>query len=114
MAKAHSVEHSRSHINCAKRMSTHIAYALVVYTLLLIFIVSPELETKGMAIWPYFALVALVAAVIPVCRNGERRWQALDAGSGDELEGRLKLDEVKLWIGAFGIPIVLMLLFKLI
>ena len=50
MAKAHSVQHSRSRFSCAKRMSTHIAYALVVYTLLLIFIVSPALETTGMAI----------------------------------------------------------------
>ena len=114
MAKAHSVQHSRSHMSCAKRMSTHIAYALVVYTLLLIFIVSPELETKGMAIWPYLALVAQVGAVIPVCRNIERRWQALDAGNSGELEGRLKFDDVKLWAGAVGMPVLLMLLFKVI
>ena len=113
MAKAHSVQHSRSRFSCAKRMSTHIAYALVVYTLLLIFIVSPELETKGMAIWPYLALVALVGAVIPLCRNIERRWQSLDANGSAELEGRLKFDEAKLWIGAIGIPVVLMLFFRL-
>ena len=52
-----------------------------------------------------------VGAVIPVCRNIERRWQALDAAGSGELEGRLKFDEVKLWAGAFGIPIVLMLLY---
>ena len=114
MAKAHTVQQSRSHMSCAKRMSTHIAYALVVYTLLLIFIVSPELETKGMAIWPYFALVGLVGAVIPLCRNIERRWQSLDAEHSGELEGRLKFDEAKLWAGAIGIPVLLMLIFKLI
>ena len=113
MAKAHSVQHSRSRFSCAKRMSTHIAYALVVYTLLLIFIVSPELETKGMAIWPYLALVALVGAVIPVCRNIERRWQSLDANGSGELESQLKFDAAKLWLGAIGIPVVLMLFFKL-
>jgi hypothetical protein len=94
-------------------MSTHIAYALVVYTLLLIFIVSPELESEGMAIWPYFALVAMVGAVIPICRRIERRWQTRDASHSDEHESQLKADEVKLWIGAVGIPVVLMLFFRL-
>lgn len=112
MAKAHPVQHSHSHASCAKRMSTHIAYALVVYTLLLIFIVSPELESEGMAIWPYFALVAMVAAIIPACRRIERRWQTLDASHSEEHEALLKSDEIRLWVGAVGIPVVLMLLFR--
>lgn len=112
MAKAHPVQHSRSHSSFAKRMSTHIAYALVVYTLLLIFIVSPELESGGMAIWPYFALVAMVGAIIPFCRRIERRWQALDASHSEEHEGLLKIDEIRLWVGAIGIPVALMLLFR--
>jgi hypothetical protein len=92
----------------AKRMSTHIAYALVVYTLLLIFEVSPQMESKGMSIMPYFILVALVAMVIIPCRNLERRWKALDDGSNRELDGLFRRDAIGLWLCAIGIPTALM------
>jgi hypothetical protein len=98
----------------AKRMSTHIAYALVVYTLLLIFEVSPQMESKGMSIMPYFILVALVGLAILPCRNLERRWQFLDAQGRDDLEGLFKRDVVMLWLGAVGIPTSLMLLIWII
>jgi hypothetical protein len=92
----------------AKRMSTHIAYALVVYTLLLIFEVSPQMESNGMSIMPYFLLVFLVGLVIMPCRNLERRWQLLDDGSHSELTGVFRRDVVGLWLCAIGIPTALM------
>jgi hypothetical protein len=94
----------------AKRMSTHIAYALVVYTLLLIFEVSPQMESKEMSILPYFLLVALVGIVIIPCRNLERRWNALSKDERSDLDGEFKRDVVLLWLGAIGIPTGLMLL----
>ena len=75
MATVFSALRTRTPQCYSKRISTHIAYALVVYTLMLIFLVSPALESKAMAIWPYFLLVVLVAAVIVPCRNIERHWK---------------------------------------
>lgn len=98
----------------AKRMSTHIAYALVVYTLLLIFEVSPQMESRGMSIMPYFILVALVGLVILPCRNLERRWARLDATGQDGLDGPFRRDLIGLWLCAVGIPTGLMLLIWII
>jgi hypothetical protein len=100
----------RETANHAKRISTQIAFALVVYTLLLIFEVSPQMESKGMSIMPYFILVALVGLVILPCRNLERRWHALDAQGRDDLDGLFKRDVILLWLGAIGMPTFLMLL----
>jgi hypothetical protein len=92
----------------AKRISDHIAMALVVYTLLLIFTVTPSLES-GMRIWPYFLLVLLVAAVIPFFRGLDHRWTALENSelSDGGLNTRFAKDKVKLWIVAIGIPLIL-------
>ena len=51
----------------SKRMSDHVAFALVAYTLALIFLVTPRMESDGTSIFPYFLLVILVAAVIAPC-----------------------------------------------
>jgi hypothetical protein len=98
----------------AKRMSTHIAYALVVYTLLLIFEVSPQMEGKGMSIMPYFILVALVGLAILPCRNLERRWSRLDADGVETHDAEFRRDVILLWIGAVGIPTLLMLVIWII
>jgi hypothetical protein len=98
------VRETQSH---AKRISTHIAYALVVYTLVLIFAVSPQMEGKGMSILPYFLLVALVGAVILPCRNLERRWQRLDGDTNDSHNVAFRRDLFALWLCAFALPLTL-------
>ncbi len=114
MAKA---EHSKSYHGHSshekkgydKRISDHIAIALVVYTLLLIFVVAPSIEGKGAAIWPYFILVVLVAAVIAPFRRIDMRWQKLaqsELGRGG-LETRFAIDRIKLWVIAIAVPFVL-------
>jgi predicted ABC-type exoprotein transport system permease subunit len=112
MAKAKEA-HLRAYKSYSKRMSDHVAFALVIYTLALIFLVTPTIESGGTSIFPYFVLVLFVAAVIPLCRNLERRWQALDANaySGDGLESRYFADRLKLWVAAVGIPSALAVLF---
>lgn len=92
----------------AKLMCTNIAYALVTYTLMLIFAVSPQMESKGMSIMPYFILVALVGIVIPPCRNLERRWQRLDGDTDDSHNSEFRRDLVVLWLCAIGLPLALM------
>ena len=112
MAKAQEA-HLRTYKSYAKRMSDHVAIALVVYTLMLIFLVTPTIESSGTSIFPYFVLVLFVGAVIPLCRNLERRWQALNANAypGDGLETRYYADRLKLWGAAIAIPAVLAVLF---
>ena len=115
MAKADRV-HAKAHKSYSKRMSDHVAYALVAYTLMLIFMVTPTMETDGTSIFPYFLLVILVALVIPPCHSLEKRWQKLEASDlGDGgLNTRFGVDRAKLWIAAIGIPIGLSLVFRAI
>ncbi|MFC4291396.1 hypothetical protein ACFOWX_03100 [Sphingorhabdus arenilitoris] len=93
----------------AKRMSDNVAIALVVYTLMLIFIVTPSIETEGVSIFPYFLLVILVGGAIPVLRRFEHRWALLDDSelSDSGLKHRFAMDRTKLWILAIGVPFLL-------
>ena len=113
MARAQQATHIRTHKSYAKRISDHVAIALVVYTLMLIFITSPAMESSGTSILPYFMLVVFVGMVIPACRNMERRWKTLEAdGTSDaSLENKFGIDRVKLWVAALGIPVLLAILF---
>jgi hypothetical protein len=92
-----------------KRISTHIAYALVVYTVLLIILVAPQMESGGMSILPYFLLVVLVGVMILPCRNLERRWKAIDASGNTDVSGAFRRDAILLWIAAIGFPTLMML-----
>jgi hypothetical protein len=114
MAKARPASKLRAHKCYAKRMSDHVAFALIAYTLLLIFMVTPSIETKGTSLLPYLLLVLLVAAVIPSCRRFEYRWKMLDASElGDDgLKTRFAFDRIKLWFGAIGIPFLMTLVFR--
>lgn len=99
-----------------KRMSDNIAYALLVYTGLQIFVTMGALHGEGGSILPYFALVLLVAAIIPACRRFERRWARLsDAQAADpEFISFYRRDQRWLWAMAVGLPFVVTALFKLL
>lgn len=115
MARAQQATHAHAHKSYAKRISDHVAVALVVYTLALIFITSPAMSSEGTSILPYFMLVVFVAMVIPACRNMERRWQVLEKGELNDagLETRFNMDRFKLWVAALGIPVLLYVLFTI-
>ena len=99
-----------------KRMSDNIAYALLVYTGLQIFVTMGALHGEGGSMLPYFALVLLVAAIIPACRRFERRWARLsDAQAADpEFVSFYRRDQRWLWAMAVGLPFVVTALFKLL
>jgi hypothetical protein len=99
-----------------KRMSDHIAYALLVYTTLQIFVTMGALQAKGGSLLPYFALVVLVAAIIPACRRFEKRWNRLnDEQAADPSFARYyKRDRMWLWIMAIGLPFLVTGTFKLL
>ena len=97
-----------------RRMSDHIAYALLVYTSLQIFVTIGALRTGGDSLLPYLALIILVVAIIPACRRFERRWNRLDDSQAYDpmLEPYYKRDRIVLWLLAVGLPFALTGLFK--
>lgn len=98
-----------------KKMSDNVAYALLVYTALQIFVTVNALKQSGMSILPYLALIVLVAAIIPACRAFERRWLVIsDADAADPaLKPAFRRDQIGLWSLAILLPLVLTGAFKL-
>lgn len=101
-------------VDWRRKMSDNIAYALLTYTGLQIFVTIGALKSKGTSLLPYLALIILVAAIIPACRRFERRWNILTAGRVDDpaLAGLFRRDRMILWAFAIGLPIALTGLFK--
>lgn len=101
-------------VDWRRRMSDNIAYALLVYTGLQIFITMGALKGEGQSLLPYLALVILVVAIIPACRRFERRWNRLtDAQAADPALGiYYRRDRLALWLLAIGLPFVLTGVFK--
>ena len=103
-------------VDWKRRMSDHVAYALLVYTGLQIFVTMGALRSEHGSILPYFGLVLLVLAIIPGCRMFERRWERLaevDAPR-EELSRLFVRDVVVLWIAAIGLPFLVTGLIKLL
>lgn len=101
-------------VDWRRRMSDHIAYALLVYTALQIFITMGALKSEGGSVLPYLALVVLVAAIIPACRRFERRWNSLtdEQAHDPALVSYYRRDRRALWLLAIGLPFGLTLIFK--
>ncbi len=97
-----------------KKMSDNVAYALVVYTALHIFATVDAMKQTGMKSMALFALVVLVALIIPACRKFESRWRDLsDAEAADEsLAGSFRRDQIVLWLLAVGLPFILTAAFR--
>lgn len=97
-----------------KRMSDNIAFALLVYTGLQIFVTMGALRAEGSSLLPYLVLVILVAAIIPSCRRFERRWNRLDdMQAANPLMARYyRRDRMMLWVIAIGLPFVITAVFR--
>ena len=97
-----------------RRMSDNIAYALLVYTALQIFVTIAALKTHSESLLPYLALIILVVAIIPSCRGFESRWNRLnDAEAHDSaLAPAYRRDRLALWLLAIGLPFALTAVFK--
>ena len=95
-------------IDWNKRMSDHIAAALLVYTALHILVTMQAVKGEGGSILPYFGLVVLVAAIIPACRLFEKRWEKLVATGEPEsgLRPLFNRDRLYLWAAAIGLPFI--------
>jgi hypothetical protein len=97
-----------------KAMSDHVAYGLLVYTALQIFVTVHALSQGSSGLLPYMALIVLIAGIIPVCRWFEKRWAVLDdAQAADpEYATLFRRDVMALWALAIGLPFALTLMFK--
>lgn len=97
-----------------KRISNHVAYALLAYTGLQIFVVMGAVKGDGMSILPYLGLVVLVGLVIPMCRRVEKRWQTLARSdrSDASLMQTFKADRLGIWLFAIGFPFAFVLVVK--
>ena len=102
----------------SRKMSDHIAFALLVYTGLNIVLTVGAIKGAfhGGSILPYFSLVILVGMIIPGCRWLEHRWERLDVSTADEwqLRGAFHRDRALVWIAAIALPVIITGLFKLI
>ncbi len=103
-------------VDWRKRMSDHIAYALLVYTGLQIFVTMGALKSESSSMLPYLALVVLVVAIIPSCRRFEKRWNRLsDQQAADpDMASYYRRDRRALWLLAIGLPFALTGVFKLL
>ncbi len=89
-----------------KSMSDHVAYALLVYTALQIFVTVKALTTGSSSILPYMGLIVLVAGIIPACRWFEKRWAGLSDDQAQDVAylGAFRRDITGLWLLAIGLP----------
>ena len=99
-----------------RRMSDHIAYALLVYTALQIFVTMKQLHATSGSLLPYVALIVLVGAIIPACRRFEKRWDKLsdEQARDPELKSWFVRDVIWLWVLAIGLPFAITGLFMAI
>ena len=100
-------------VDWRRKMSDHIAYALLVYTGLQIFVTMGSLKSTSGSLLPYLALIILVVAIIPACRRYERRWNRLDDAQARDpaLAPFYRRDRNILWLLAIGLPFLLTGLF---
>ena len=106
----------RKPVDWKRRISDHVAYALLIYTGLQIFVTMGALKSEHGSILPYFALVLLVVAIIPGLRLVERRWERLSESGAprEELAPLFHRDLLFLWLAAVGLPFVVTGIIKLI
>ena len=102
--------------NWSKAMSDNVALALIVYTGLQIFVTVEALRDGVSNTLPYFALILLVAGIIPACRWFEKRWKDLpaDDAADESLRGAFRRDQALLWIVSIGLPFLLTFIAKAI
>lgn len=99
-----------------KKISDHIAFGLLVYTGLNIFVTMHAIKGAEGSILPYFGLVVLVAAIIPACLKLEHRWKAMEEGreNDESLRGAFNRDRILIWMGAIGLPFAVTAIYQML
>ena len=112
LEKAH--DRSEKKLDWRRKISDHVAFGLLIYTGLHIFLTMTQLKSGSGSMLPYLALIVLVAAIIPACRWFEMRWSELsDEDANDpSLAPAFRREVVMMWGAALGLPVALTLGFK--
>lgn len=99
-----------------RAMSVNVAYGLLVYTGLQIFVTVHSITETVSGLMPYVLLVLMVALIIPAFRWFEARWKNLsDQRAHDPaLAPAFYRDVTGLWLIAIGLPLALTALQKFI
>lgn len=101
-------------VDWRKSMSDNVAYALIVYTGLQIFLTVDAIKETGLRSLAMLCLIILIVAIIPACHKLDKRWRDLSEGDAHDatLAGAYRRDQVLLWVMALGLPFALTLMFK--
>lgn len=107
-------ERSEQKLDWRRKVSDHLAFGLLVYTGLHIFVTMTQLKGSSGSVLPYFALIVLVAAIIPACTWFEKRWSELsDVEAADlALAPQFRREVALLWAAVLGLPVALTFGFK--
>lgn len=98
-----------------KRVSDAVAYGLLVYTALQIFMTMHAIKAEEDTMLPMLGLVVLVAAIIPLYRHMERRWDRLAAalvGDDEAFSAALRRTQMLVWGLSVGLPLLVTGLLK--
>lgn len=117
MNKALRPESARiAKVDWRKKMSDNVAYGLLVYTGLQIFVTMHEVQGSSTSILPLFVLVVLVAAIIPMFRQFERRWEHLTDEQAHNMayKAAFRRDQIKVWVLAAVLPILITAAFRVL
>jgi hypothetical protein len=96
-----------------KRISNAVAYGLMVYTGLQIFLTMRALEVADNSLLPMVGLVVLVGAIIPLYRRLEKQWDATAARLADDppaLAAALTRARLTIWAISIGLPLLVTVL----
>lgn len=101
-------------VDWRKSMSDNVAYALIIYTALQIFLTVDAIKQTGLRSLAMLCLIILIAAIIPACHKLDKRWRDLSEGDAHDqtLAGAFRRDQVLLWLMALGLPFALTLMFR--
>lgn len=101
-------------VDWRKSMSDNVAYALIVYTGLQIFLTVDAIKYTGLRSLAMLCLVILIAAIIPACHKLDKRWRELSESDAHDqaLSGAFRRDQALLWLMALGLPFALTLMFR--
>lgn len=105
---------SERQVDWRKSMSDNVAYALIVYTGLQIFLTVDAIKETGLRSLAMVCLVILIVAIIPACHKLDKRWRDLSENDAHDrsLAGLYRRDQILLWAMALGLPFLLTLMFK--
>lgn len=107
-------EGAEKKLDWRRKISDHVAYGLLIYTGLHIFMTMTQLKSTSGSMLPYLALIVLVAAIIPACRWFEMRWDGLsdEQASDPALAPLFKREVALMWLAVIGLPAALTFGFK--